>query len=95
VRWRRKGWCTGAGAFATVSPGRWLLARVPWTDAEHVISALNADRAIALRLEIALGKACLCIERGTWLEEKRITYVRLTYPCDQQRLVARFLNGKS
>lgn len=81
--------------FSKVSPGRWLLARVPWTDAEHAISALNADRDMARYLEIARGKACLCIERSTWLEERRITYVRLTYPCDQHRLVARFFKGKN
>ncbi len=76
--------------FARISPGRWLLSRIPWTDAEHQISALNADHRIAERLQIARNKACLCIERRTWLEEKRITYVRLIYPCDQHRLIGRF-----
>jgi GntR family histidine utilization transcriptional repressor len=76
--------------FTDVSPGRWLLTRMPWTDAEHQISAVNADRATAQRLEIADGKACLCIERRTWLDEQRITYVRLMYPCDQHRLIGRF-----
>lgn len=76
--------------FLTVSPGRWLLSRVPWTDAEHQISALNADPVLAQRLDIARNKACLCIERRTWLERWPITYVRLTYPCDQHRLIARF-----
>jgi GntR family transcriptional regulator, histidine utilization repressor len=76
--------------FARISPGRWLLARVPWTDAEHQISALNADLAIAKRLQIPRGKACLCIERRTWFERQPVTYVRLIYPCDQHRLVARF-----
>jgi len=76
--------------FEKVSPGRWLLERIPWTDAEHEISALNADAPIAQRLGLAPGKACLCIERRTWLEKRRVTYVRLIYPCDQHRLVARF-----
>ncbi len=80
--------------FAKISPGRWLLARIPWTDAEHQISALNADRTTAARLEIARAKACLSIERRTWLDGKRITYVRLIYPCDQHRLVARFLKAR-
>ena len=72
------------------SPGRWLLAQVPWTQASHEITALNANRAIARTLQIAEHKACLCIERRTWQGEQRITYVRLIYPCDQHRLVARF-----
>jgi GntR family transcriptional regulator, histidine utilization repressor len=81
--------------FTDVSPGRWLLARIPWTDAEHQISALNADRKMSQALEIAKNTACLCIERRTWLEEQRITHVRLIYPCDQHRLIARFQQRQS
>jgi GntR family histidine utilization transcriptional repressor len=81
--------------FTDISPGRWLLARIPWTDAEHQISALNADRKMAQALEIAKNTACLCIERRTWLDEQRITYVRLIYPCDQHRLIARFQQRQS
>lgn len=76
--------------FTAVSPGRWLLTHVPWTEAEHEISALNADAAIARQLQIARQTACLCIERRTRADERRITYVRLIYPCDQHRLIARF-----
>ena len=76
--------------FSDISPGRWLLARIPWTDAEHQISALNADRKMSWALEIAKDTACLCIERHTWLDQQRVTYVRLIYPCDQHRLIARF-----
>lgn len=76
--------------FTRVSPGRWLLTRVPWTEAEHQISALNADKASAQRLGIGQNKACLCIERATWLGHQRITYARIVYPADQHRLVARF-----
>jgi len=79
--------------FSRVSPGGWLLSRIPWTEAEHQISALNANSLIAQRLEIARHKACLCIERRTWHQGRRITYVRLIYPCDQHRLVARFQHG--
>lgn len=81
--------------FSRASPGRWLLQRIPWTDAEHQISALNADASIARRLEIPRHQACLCIERNTWLEEQRITHVRLIYPCDQHRLVARFRHKRA
>lgn len=80
--------------FLRSSPGRWLLTRIPWTEAEHQISALNASGPIAERLEIARNKACLCIERRTWLKDQWITYVRLIYPCDQHRLVARFQKKK-
>lgn len=85
----------GRERFLLTSPGRWLLQRIPWTDAEHQILALNADAAIARRLEIPRQKACLCIERSTWLDEQHITHVRLIYPCDQHRLVARFRHQRA
>jgi GntR family histidine utilization transcriptional repressor len=81
--------------FARTSPGRWLLQRIPWTDAEHQICALNAGAAIARHLEIARHKACLCIERNTWLDAQRVTHVRLIYPCDQHRLIARFRHKRA
>lgn len=81
--------------FARTSPGRWLLQRIPWTDAEHQICALNADVATARRLGIPRRKACLCIERNTWLDAQRVTHVRLIYPCDQHRLLARFRHNRS
>lgn len=76
--------------FSRISPGRWLLAQVPWTEAEHQISALNPDRTAAQRLGIRHHEACLCIERTTWLDSQHITYVRILYPADQHRLIARF-----
>jgi GntR family transcriptional regulator, histidine utilization repressor len=81
--------------FTKTSPGRWLLTRIPWTEAEHQISALNASVTIAECLGIPRNKACLCIERRTWQKDQWITYVRLIYPCDQHKLVARFQKGKS
>ena len=80
--------------FLKTSPGRWLLTRIPWTEAEHQISALNASATTAKRLEIARNKACLCIERRTWHKHQWLTYVRLIYPCDQHKLVARFQQRK-
>lgn len=76
--------------FEDISPGRWLLQRIPWTEAEHQIGALNADAAVARWLAIRTHTACLTIERNTWRDAQRITHVRLIYPCDQHRLVARF-----
>jgi GntR family transcriptional regulator, histidine utilization repressor len=76
--------------FSSISPGRWLLAQVPWTEAEHQISALNPDRTAAQRLGIRQNEACLCIERTTWLDTQHITYARILYPADQHRLIARF-----
>ncbi len=79
-----------AERFTAISPGRWLLQRIPWTEAEHQIGALNADAAIARWLAIRRNCACLAIERNTWRDTQRITHVRVIYPGDQHRLVARF-----
>ena len=76
--------------FAEIAPGPWLLGRVPWSAAEHVISALAADATVAEALGLPAGAPCLVIERRTWSEDKPLTHVRLIYPGDSHRLVARF-----
>lgn len=76
--------------FATVSPGTWLLGHVPWTEAEHRISAANAQRTAAASLQIDAGAACLVLERRTWRNADSITQVRLTFPGQLYDLTARF-----
>ncbi len=76
--------------FADDSPGAWLVRRVPWTSAEHRISAAAARGEIARALKIAEGVPCLVIERRTWSGETPVTHVKLTYPGEAHELVARF-----
>lgn len=76
--------------FREVPPGSWLLARIPWNEAEHRIFAVNADAATARVLKIRRNAACLCIERRTRRDSHNVTYVRLIYPGDKHALVARF-----
>ena len=76
--------------FSDIAPGPWLLGRVPWSAAEHVISAFAADAAVAEALGLPAGAPCLVIERRTWSEDRPLTHVRLIYPGDSHRLVARF-----
>ena len=76
--------------FATTAPGTWLLGFVPWTEAEHRISAINVSRAMAKTLAIDPTAACLSLERRTWRGGDRITQVRLTFPGEAYDLVARF-----
>ena len=76
--------------FVQVAPGAWLLARAPWTTAEHRIRACAADARQARLLAVSKGTACLAIERRTWRAEAAITYVQLTYPGEAHELVARF-----
>ena len=77
-------------SFADVSPGSWLLGRIPWQEAEHQISALNAKGDIRKWLEITERCACLMVERRTWYTGKVVTYVGLVYPGDQHSLIGRF-----
>lgn len=77
-------------SFAEIAPSSWLIARVPWSAAEHTIRAVAADATIAAGLDIAEGTACLVVERRTWSNDLPVTFVRLTYAGDSHALVARF-----
>lgn len=75
--------------FSAIPPGSWLLAHVPWTEAEHRITAAAAGDAAAL-LEVPADKPCLVLERWTWRESESITYVRTVFHGDNFDLTARF-----
>ena len=79
--------------FAIEPPGSWLLHHVPWTEAEHSISAIVADESAAEALEIAAGAPCLVIDRRTFRSGRTLTAVRLIYPGESHKLVARFRGG--
>jgi GntR family histidine utilization transcriptional repressor len=76
--------------FERTAPGSWLLGHVPWTEAEHRISAANVARPVAALLGIGATAACLVLERRTWRGEDRITHVRLVFPGEAYDLIARF-----
>ncbi|WP_040637985.1 histidine utilization repressor [Microvirga lotononidis] len=80
----------GEEPFTEDPPGTWLLRRVPWTDAEHIVRAVNADGTMAKRLRIQSGTACLVLERRTWQAGAFVTEARITYPGDRHQLVGRF-----
>jgi GntR family transcriptional regulator, histidine utilization repressor len=81
--------------FAETPPGSWLLGHVPWTEAEHRISAANPPRATTAALGLAPTAACLVLERQTWRGDDRITHVRLVFPGEAYDLVARFAPRQS
>ncbi len=76
--------------FSIVPPSAWLVDHVPWTEAEHRISACNADKSLAAVLKIDEGEACLVIERRTWRNGEPITAVRVIHPGPLYDLTARF-----
>jgi GntR family histidine utilization transcriptional repressor len=71
-------------------PGSWLIAHVPWTEAENRISAGAAPPAIARALGIARAAPVLVLERRTWRGADTITRVRQHFVADRYELVARF-----
>ncbi|WDS36603.1 histidine utilization repressor [Pseudoxanthomonas sp.] len=79
--------------FGVLAPGSWLLRTVPWTRAQHRISAVNADATQSAALAVAVGTACLVIDRHTWRGEQPVTYVRQVFLGEAYDLVARFAPG--
>ena len=73
-----------------VSPGQWLLANVPWTQAKHSISARAVDGAFAGHLDLAVGSPCLVVQRQTWNEAVPVTFVRCWYPGEDYSLEGDF-----
>lgn len=76
--------------FEAQTPGGWLLAHTPWTEAEHRISAVAADRETAAGLGLEAGAACLRLERRTWRDGRDVTWASQTFPGGAYDLVARF-----
>jgi GntR family histidine utilization transcriptional repressor len=73
-----------------VGPGLWLLGHVPWTDAEHKISAREAPPDIAGHLGTKPGAACLVVDRRTWNDGTPVTYARLWHYGARHSLVGHF-----
>jgi GntR family histidine utilization transcriptional repressor len=76
--------------FTHISGGAWLIAHVPWTEAEHRISAASANAFEAAKLQIRSRSACLVVERQTWRLGRTITHARLIFPQSMHHVVARF-----
>ena len=69
--------------FQDISPSRWLLGNIPWSEVDHTLRATNADSELALKLAVAEGAALLVVERQTFHRAQPITLVHLTYPGDR------------
>ena len=76
--------------FAATPPGTWLLAHVPWTEAENRIGASAASPALAKALGIAAGAPCLAVTRRTWRGGEPVTLVHQHFVAARHELVARF-----
>jgi GntR family histidine utilization transcriptional repressor len=73
----------------TCGPGPWLLAHVPWSDAEHKISAREAPADVATHLQVKPRTACLVVDRRTWRDSTPVTCARLWH-AGEHSLVGHF-----
>ncbi|MCC5995760.1 MAG: histidine utilization repressor [Oceanicaulis sp.] len=72
--------------FSRVTTYAFLMQAAPLQDVEHVVRAVNADAALARRLYLAPGAACLEIRRRTWSGGRIASVARLTYAGDRYEL---------
>jgi len=76
--------------FSDTPPGKWLLANMPWSSVRHQLRATAADNALAGILGIAVGAACLVVERQTFHLAVPITRVQMTHPGDRFQIDSLF-----
>jgi GntR family histidine utilization transcriptional repressor len=65
--------------FSVRGPNEWLVAAVPFSDAEISFSAATADQGLANHLSCSPGDPLFQLERSTWWQDQAVTYVRLVY----------------
>jgi GntR family transcriptional regulator, histidine utilization repressor len=76
--------------FRDTPPGTWLLAHIPWTEAEHRIRAVTAPPEVRRHLSLPRGAPSLMVERRTRRADHTVTAVNIYYPGARHELVARF-----
>ncbi len=69
--------------FAELSPSKWLLINIPWSEVDHTIRAANATEELARKLGVKVGTSCLVVDRQTFHRGKPITFVHIVYPGDR------------
>lgn len=65
--------------FSDIGPNEWLVATIPFSNAEISFSAALADAGLAEYLGSREGDPLFVVERATWFEGRAITHVRLSY----------------
>ncbi|MBU2936388.1 MULTISPECIES: GntR family transcriptional regulator [Pacificibacter] len=75
--------------FSENGPSEWLIATIPFSEAEINLSAGLADEKLSEYLSCSVGDPLFTIERSTWWENDAVTYVRFSYR-PGHRLTTRF-----
>ncbi|MFY1712718.1 GntR family transcriptional regulator [Tritonibacter mobilis] len=68
-----------AADFSETPPGEWLLAAVPFSNAEVSFFASAADSKIADYMACATGTSLFQMERSTWFQEQPVTFARMSF----------------
>ncbi|MDP3959239.1 MAG: GntR family transcriptional regulator [Pseudorhodobacter sp.] len=65
--------------FSKINPNEWLIATVPFTNAEVRLSATAATRTLSDFLQLPMAAPVFMAERTTWLSGQAITLTRLYF----------------
>lgn len=65
--------------FLTTGPNEWLLAEVPFSNAEIAFSAVPATGPLQDFLSVPPGTPLFQLERTTWFRKTPVTFVRMTF----------------
>lgn len=76
--------------FSTITPARYLLNSITFTDIEHIIEAIAPDAVTQRLLEVAPHEPCLLLHRQTWEGKRIATHSRFTYPGARYSIGGRF-----
>ena len=67
-----------------VGPNEWLLAEIPFSNAEIMFTAVSADEKLSGFLATPEGTPLFQMERTTWLQGTPVTFVRMTFHAGYQ-----------
>ena len=65
--------------FLDVGPNEWLLAEVPFSEAQVFLSAVPATGPLQDFLSVPSGTPLFQMERITWFRDQPVTFVRMTF----------------
>ena len=68
----------------------YLAHRSVLEDIENVVSAVLADKRMALMLDVNEAEACVRVRRRNWYQGQCVTLTRITYAGTRQVLASRY-----
>ena len=72
--------------FHDQTPNAYLSRVAPLTEADHVVEAVKANKAIAQVLKMDADQPCLKITRRTWCKQGVVSFAYLLHPGERYSL---------